>query len=103
MCVATCIAAPFGILEAGTALLSPSILFAGLMVALFSSALPYPLEMMALKRLPTQLFSMIASASPIIAALCGWIILNEQLLIHQWIAILLIVTAIAGSTFKKAS
>ena len=103
MCVAACIAAPFGILEAGTALLSPSILFAGLMVALFSSALPYPLEMMALKRLPTQLFSMIASASPIIAALCGWIILNEQLLLHQWIAILLIVTAIAGSTFKKAS
>jgi len=45
---------------------------------------------------------MIVSASPIIAALCGWIILNEQLSLHQWIAILLIVTAIAGSTFKKA-
>lgn len=100
--IGACIAAPFGILEAGSALLSPSVLLTGLLVALFSSALPFPLEMMALKRLPTHIFSIIVSASPIIAALCGWIILGEELLVHQWIAIVLIVIAIAGSTFKKA-
>lgn len=102
MFVAACVAAPFGIYESGMTLLSPSVLMMGLMVAVFSSALPFPLEMMALKRLPTHIFSIIVSASPIIAALCGWIILGEQLLRHQWIAIFLIVTAIAGSTFKKA-
>ena len=102
MFVATCIATPFGILEAGMALLSPSVLWMGLLVALFSSALPFPLEMIALRRLPTHIFSIIVSASPIIAALCGWIILGEELLHHQWIAIFLIVIAIAGSTFKKS-
>ena len=102
MFVATCIATPFGILEAGIALLSPSVLWMGLLVALFSSALPFPLEMIALRRLPTHIFSIIVSASPIIAALCGWIILGEELLRHQWIAIFLIVIAIAGSTFKKS-
>lgn len=102
MFVASCVATPFGIYESGMTLLSPSVLMMGLMVAVFSSALPFPLEMMALKRLPTHIFSIIVSASPIIAALCGWIILGEQLLRHQWIAIFLIVTAIAGSTFKKA-
>lgn len=102
MFVATCIATPFGIMEAGMALLSPSVLWMGLLVALFSSALPFPLEMIALRRLPTHIFSIIVSASPIIAALCGWIILGEELLRHQWIAIFLIVIAIAGSTFKKS-
>ena len=99
--IATCVAAPFGVIEAGTSLLSPSILMLGFLVALFSSALPFPLEMVALKRLPAHLFSLLASASPIIAALCGWVILGETLLFHQWIAICLIVIAIAGSTFKK--
>ena len=101
LCIATCVAAPFGIWEAGMTLLSPSILWFGLLVALFSSALPFPLEMVALKRLPAHLFSIIVSASPIIAALCGWVILGEALLVHQWIAIFLIVTAIIGSTFQK--
>jgi len=100
--IASCISMPFGIAEAGSTLLSPSVLLSGFLVALFSSALPFPLEMMALKRLPTHLFSIIVSASPIIAALCGWIILGEELLVHQWIAIVLIVIAIAGSTFKQS-
>lgn len=102
MVVAACVAAPFGIFEAGVTLLEPSTLLAGLLVALFSSALPFPLEMLALKRLPTHIFSIIVSASPIITGLCGWLILGEQLSFHQWFAIVLIVTAIAGSTFKKA-
>lgn len=102
MFIAACVAAPFGIIEAGSALFSPSILFMGLMVALFSSALPFPLEMIALKRLPTHIFSIIVSASPVIAALCGWAILGEALFLHQWIAIFLIVIAIAGSTFKQS-
>ncbi len=99
--IATFVAAPFGIYEAGMTLLSPSVLLFGLLVALFSSALPFPLEMVALKRLPTHLFSLIVSASPIIAALCGWVILGEALLMHQWVAIFLIVIAIAGSTSQK--
>ena len=101
MMIAAFVAAPFGLFEAGSSLLAPSTLFAGLMVAIFSSALPFPLEMLALKRLPTHIFSIIVSASPIIAGLCGWAILGEKLSFHQWVAILLIVVAIAGSTFKK--
>jgi len=99
--VATCVAAPFGVIEAGSTLLSPPVMMLGFLVALFSSALPFPLEMMALKRLPAHLFSLLASASPIIAALCGWVILGEELLLKQWIAIFFIVAAIAGSTFHQ--
>lgn len=101
MVVATCVAAPFGIIEAGKELLTPYILGTGLLVAIFSSALPYSLEMLALKRVPAHLFSMIVSSSPIVAGLCGWVILHEELSMHQWIAIVLIVMAITGSTFKK--
>ncbi len=103
MMIAAFVAAPFGIIEAGKTLLEPSILFYGLMVALFSSALPFPLEMVALKRLPAHIFSIIVSSAPVIAALCGWVILDEKLSMHQWLAILLIVAAIAGSTYKKTS
>ena len=69
----------------------------GLGVALLSSALPYSLEMLALRQLPARLVGMLLSAAPAIAALMASIVLGEALAAQQWLALACIVVASAGS------
>lgn len=97
MVIAATFAIPLGICESGSLLLSPQILLIGLLVAALSSALPYSLEMWALRRLPAHLFGLLMAAAPAVAALTGYAILGEQLSLRQWLAILLIVAAVATS------
>ena len=42
-----------------------------------SSALPYALELAALRRLPAETFSILVSMAPAVAALVGWLILGQ--------------------------
>ena len=67
-------------------------------------ALPYSLEMVALRNMPTQAFSVLMSLEPAIAALAGFVILSEYLSVLQWGAIALVIIASIGSSFtpKKA-
>lgn len=88
---------PFGVYQAGSALLSPAILGGGLAVALLSSAVPYTLEMKALKRLPQRVFGILVSAGPAVAALAGFLLLGERLTLVQWGAIFLVILASAGA------
>ena len=97
MLAAALFTVPFGAVQAGSALLAPSVLASGFAVALLSSALPYSLEMLALKRLPRRVFGMLVSAGPAIAALAGFLVLGERLAPLQWCAIALVVGACAGS------
>jgi inner membrane transporter RhtA len=97
MLAASLFTVPVGIAYAGAALLQPAVLLGGLAVALLSSALPYSLEMMALRRLPRRVFGMLASSSPAVGALAGFAVLGEQLTPLQWLAILLVMAASAGS------
>src|SRR5205823_9974797 len=48
---------PFGIAAAGTKLLRPGVLGRGAAVALLSSAVPYSLELFALRRMRASVFS----------------------------------------------
>lgn len=66
-------------------------------VAVFSSALPYSLEMVALKKIPVKTFGILMSVEPAIAALSGLLFLSEALTWTQWLAIFLVMTASAGS------
>lgn len=96
--VAALTVVPFGIWQAGSALLDPHVLLFGLGVAAVSSALPISLEMMALKRLPPEAFGILTSMEPAVAALLGLLMLDERLSVLQWLAIVCVMLAAAGSS-----
>ena len=99
LCAAALTVVPIGVWQAGSALLDPKILLFGLGVAAISSALPISLEMVALKRLPQEAFGIMASMEPAVAALLGFLVLDERLSAVQWLAIVCVMLAAAGSAF----
>jgi inner membrane transporter RhtA len=88
---------PVGVAEAGADLLVPWILVAGAAVAVLSSAVPYSLELEALRRMPAGVFGVLMSLEPAVAALAGFVVLGEGLAARELIAILLVVAASAGA------
>lgn len=70
-------------------------------VGILSSALPYSLEMVALRKLPTQQFSLLLSLEPAIGALAGFFFLSEVLTLQQLFAITCVIVASAGSTWTS--
>ncbi len=98
MAVALLWALPFGTTSAAARLFDPAVLPTALAVAILSSALPYPLEMAAMQRLPTRTFGVLLSLDPVVAALAGWLVLGEALSPAQIAAILAIMVASAGTT-----
>jgi inner membrane transporter RhtA len=100
MLAAALVVTPFGLYEAGSALLDTQWLVAGLAVALLSSAVPYTLEMYALKHLPKDTFSILLSLEPAVGAIAGWIVLAERLSPGQWAAMGFIIAASMGSAWS---
>jgi inner membrane transporter RhtA len=96
--VASLLVVPIGFADAGMTLFTPAALPYGIFVAIFSSALPYPLEMIGLRRLPVVTYGTLTSLAPALAAFAGWIVLGETLTLAQWIAIGAIVFASIGTT-----
>lgn len=95
---ASLVVVPYGVAHASGSLLDPMILLAGLGVAIVSSAIPMSLEMMALKRLPSETFGIMVSLEPAVASLLAMVLLGEHLAGGQWLAIGFIVMASIGST-----
>ena len=91
---------PIGFAHAGTALFSLDLLPYALGVAVLSSALPYSLEMIAMTRMSTRTFSVLLSLEPAIAALAGVALLSEHLGPLQWLAIVAIMIAAAGTALS---
>jgi inner membrane transporter RhtA len=88
---------PAGVADAGTDLLVPGVLLAGFAVAIMSSAIPYTLEMEALRRMPAGVFGVLMSLEPAMGALAGFIVLDEGLAARELVAIVLVVAASAGA------
>lgn len=103
MTTAAFVAVPAALATAAFARLTPWLLAAGLGVALLSSALPYTLEMIALKELPARTFGILMSLEPAVAALAGLVFLGEVLSPRQWLAVALVIAASAGATATSRS
>lgn len=101
MVIACAVTVPFGVTAAGAGLLAPEVLALGLLVSLASSAIPYFLEMLALERLSSRIFGVVTSSAPAVAALVGFTMLGEQLALHQWAAVALIMFASAGCSLTS--
>ncbi|TQF13294.1 EamA family transporter [Myxococcus llanfairpwllgwyngyllgogerychwyrndrobwllllantysiliogogogochensis] len=101
MLTAALLVVPFGVAQAGTSLLDVSLLPAVLGIAVLSSALPYSLEMMALKELPTRTFGILMSLEPALGALAGLLFLDERLSWVQALAVGFIVLASVGSALSS--
>ena len=69
----------------------------GAAVAMLSSAIPYSLELEALRRLPARVFGVLMSLEPAMAALAGFVVLGEVLGAREVVAIGLVVAASAGA------
>ncbi len=101
MIFASIVVLPFGI---GGGILNhfgPTMLLSGIALALLSSAIPFTLEMNALRKIPARTFSILMSLEPAVAALCGLVFLHEKLSFYEWLAVALVITASAGATLTK--
>lgn len=94
---------PVGVADAGARLLEPRLLALGVVVGLLSSALPYALEMAALRSLPARTFGVLMSLEPAVASLAGFVVLREALSPRQLVAIALVCAASAGATYSAAA
>jgi len=89
---------PIGIAGAGTHLLQPYLLLAGLAVALLSGVVPYSLELEALRSLPTRVFGILMSLEPAIAAAIGFVVLGQSLGFRDVLALALVSVASLGAS-----
>jgi inner membrane transporter RhtA len=98
MAVAVLVPVGPGIAEGGSALLEPRWLAIGCAVALMSSVLPYSLETEALRRVPANVFGVLMSLEPAVAAIAGFAVLGQDLRARDTVAIALVVAASIGVT-----
>ncbi|MFB2567340.1 DMT family transporter [Rhizobium sp. IMFF44] len=99
--VAAVVSTPFGFASAVPNLTAFGLLeIAGL--ALLVPLLPYVLEMVALKRMPTSSFGILMSLEPAIGAVAGFVILSQPMTPSQMFGTVLVVAASIGATIFAA-
>jgi inner membrane transporter RhtA len=79
------------------ALTRPSVLLTGAGIGVLSSAIPYGLEMQALRWLPSRVFGIWMSVEPAVAALIGLVLLGQRLSAAEWAAVGCVVAASIGA------
>jgi inner membrane transporter RhtA len=77
--VAAIVPAPPALTTSGSGLWRPSVLATGLAVAALASALPYLLELLALRLVSAATFGILLSLEPAVAALIGLVVLGQAL------------------------
>lgn len=71
-----------------------------IVIALLATAIPYALDLLALKQLSKLSYGTLSSLSPALAALAGWVLLKEQITALQSVALLCIMIASVGVTLR---
>jgi inner membrane transporter RhtA len=102
MVVGAVLLIPIGLADGGSELFGAEILAAGLALAMLSSAIPYSLELEALRHLPRGTFGVLMSLEPAVAAVVGFVALSQDLAATELVAIGLVVVASAGALRSAA-
>jgi inner membrane transporter RhtA len=89
---------PFGLASHAGRLVRGDVLLVGAIVAVLSSALPYSLELVALRRVSPRAFGVMLSLDPAVATAAGVVVLGQGLTMVEWIALALVVGANAGNS-----
>ncbi len=97
MTFAAVLSLPLGLGLSGSRLFGWPTLAAGAVVAVLSSAAPYSLDLMALRRLPKPTYAVLMSLGPAIATFAGWVALGQGLSPAEMVAIALVIVASAGA------
>jgi inner membrane transporter RhtA len=85
------------LLSGGSALWQPWVLAVGLGVGVLSSTIPYGLELIARRRIPSGTFSILMSLEPAVAALAALILLGERLSPVELVAMACVIVASVGA------
>lgn len=94
--VAALVATPWGLAENGGHIPLP-VLGITIGLAILVPLLPYALEMLALRRMPTRAFGILMSAEPALGTLIGFVVLGQALSPAQLAGIALVVIASLGA------
>ena len=73
-----------------------------LMIALLATAIPYALDLKALQTLTKLSYGTLSSLSPALAAIAGWLLLNERISLLQTLALLCIMSASIVVTYSAS-
>jgi inner membrane transporter RhtA len=100
LAVGSVVAVPLAAISggAGGSGLDAGLLVGGLVIAAFSSALPWSLELAALRRMRAATYGVFMSLEPAIAAVVGFLLLGQRLAPLDLLAIGLVVIASAGAS-----
>lgn len=101
MLIGTITIAPFGAVAVWSATWTPAMALAAVAVGLLSSAIPFSLEMAALRHLDSKTFGILVSLEPALGAVAAFLLLHEQLTLVQCLAIGGVMTASIGSTLSS--
>lgn len=102
MAVGAVVSLPFGIAQAGSAMLRLDLLALGLVVAVLSSVIPYACELVALRRLPESTFGVMMSTEPAIAAAVGFLVLHQTMTTVDLAGIALVIVATIGAVMMTS-
>jgi inner membrane transporter RhtA len=100
MCMATLVTLPVGLAQAGSKLFEPHALLLGAAVAMLSSVIPYSFELEALRRIATNIFGVLMSIEPGMAALAGFVVVGQKLSGREIVGIAFVVAASIGASLR---
>jgi inner membrane transporter RhtA len=93
---------PIGLYNNAAALIDTQYWGKALAIAVLATAIPYALDLKALKVLNKLSYGTLSSLAPALAALTGFLLLGEKIGGLQWIALFCVMVASIGVTIRSA-
>jgi inner membrane transporter RhtA len=101
MTLAAVVALPLGVGSGSSRLVVPGTLAIGVAVGMLSSAIPYSLELRALRSLSTATFGVLMSLEPAVAALAGALVIGQAITLRDGLGIGLVCVASLGASLTS--